>query len=212
MRKRVFCTLFLFLFYKKLHIKYVTKNKKNGGFNMSDRTMINDFQIFGNNETYPEWLDFLKTKGIEIDEEGHYEGEIDDFMGMLSTIEKISMNIEENRRKEIDKLKKEERIKGTDDYFNAVLHNEESRFFKSSTFDFRKIYTDTKRDMENNDEHSSSLFDCLCEIINNGYMFFSYAAYKACEKDLEKCDLFSTPKHFRCYKLKEGHKIKVSCR
>ena len=46
---------------------------------MSYRTTIEDFQIFGNNETYPEWLEFIKSQGITIDEEGNYSGEIHDY-------------------------------------------------------------------------------------------------------------------------------------
>ena len=37
---------------------------------MSYRTSVNGVQIFGNNEYYKEWTDFLKSKGIEIDEDG----------------------------------------------------------------------------------------------------------------------------------------------
>ena len=37
---------------------------------MSYRTRINNIQIFGNDECYPEWMDFLKSKDIEIDEDG----------------------------------------------------------------------------------------------------------------------------------------------
>lgn len=35
---------------------------------MSFRTMINDVQIFGNNQTYSEWLHFIQLNGIEIDQ------------------------------------------------------------------------------------------------------------------------------------------------
>lgn len=66
---------------------------------MSYRTNIEDVQIFGNNEYYPEWIDFIQSQGIEVDNEGNYSGEIHDFMGMLTTIETIVLNIEEERQK-----------------------------------------------------------------------------------------------------------------
>ena len=47
---------------------------------MAYRTRVNGVQIFGNNEYYEEWAEFLKSKGIEIDEDGCYDGEIDDVL------------------------------------------------------------------------------------------------------------------------------------
>ena len=35
---------------------------------MSYRTYVNDTQIFGNNECYPEWINYIKSKGIEVGE------------------------------------------------------------------------------------------------------------------------------------------------
>ena len=32
---------------------------------MSYRTRINGNQIFGNNEWHPEWIEFVKSQGIE---------------------------------------------------------------------------------------------------------------------------------------------------
>lgn len=65
---------------------------------MSYRTKINGKQLFGNNEWYEEWGEYLISKGIEIDDEGLYEGELDNFMEALEVIEKITMNIEAERR------------------------------------------------------------------------------------------------------------------
>ena len=41
-----------------------------------------------NNEYYPEWEDFIRSTGIEI-EDDNYEGNITDIMGALTAIEKI---------------------------------------------------------------------------------------------------------------------------
>ena len=35
---------------------------------MSYRTYIEDTQIFGNNECYKDWIEFIKSKNIEVDE------------------------------------------------------------------------------------------------------------------------------------------------
>jgi hypothetical protein len=37
---------------------------------MSYRTEVEGFQIFGNNEYYKEWIEFISSEGIEVDEEG----------------------------------------------------------------------------------------------------------------------------------------------
>ena len=39
---------------------------------MSYRTTVNGMQIFGNNETYPEWDEFIRSQGIAIGEDGDY--------------------------------------------------------------------------------------------------------------------------------------------
>jgi hypothetical protein len=57
---------------------------------MSYRTYVNGFQIFGNNDCYQEWIDFIKSQGITVDEENNYKGDIRDFMGALVCIENIT--------------------------------------------------------------------------------------------------------------------------
>lgn len=61
---------------------------------MSFRTYVNDVPIFGNNQFYKEWNEFLQRNGILPDDDGLYDGYITDFSGALETIEKIVMNIE----------------------------------------------------------------------------------------------------------------------
>ena len=40
---------------------------------MSYRTYVNDTQIFGNHEHYPEWINYIKSKGIEVGENDSYK-------------------------------------------------------------------------------------------------------------------------------------------
>ena len=40
---------------------------------MSYRTYINDTQIFGNHECYEEWIDFIKSQGIDANEDSGSE-------------------------------------------------------------------------------------------------------------------------------------------
>ena len=83
---------------------------------MSYRTKINGKQLFGNNEWYEEWGEYLISKGIEIDDEGLYEGELDNFMEALEVIEKITMNIEAERR---------ERKKAGEKFFSQSIFRSE---------------------------------------------------------------------------------------
>lgn len=50
---------------------------------MSYRTKVNGVQIFGNNEIYPEWIEFVISQGIEIKEDGIYRGETTDLQGRI---------------------------------------------------------------------------------------------------------------------------------
>ena len=61
---------------------------------MSYRTNVNGYQIFGNNEYYTEWIDFLKSEGIEVDEDdGFYDGYIDNLQGMFDVIDAITKKL-----------------------------------------------------------------------------------------------------------------------
>lgn len=120
---------------------------------MSYRTKINGKQLFGNNEWYEEWGEYLISKGIEIDDEGLYEGELDNFMEALEVIEKITMNIEAERR---------ERKKAGKNFFNQ------------SIFDNGDIYDS----LVNDDEHYESLFDKEMRLLNMGICFFLYSSLK----------------------------------
>ena len=68
---------------------------------MSYRTRVNNTQIFGNNEYYIEWEHFIKSQGIEIDDDGCYDGEITDVMGMFDAIDKITKRLIRKRHFEV---------------------------------------------------------------------------------------------------------------
>ena len=162
---------------------------------MSYRTSVNGTQIFGNNEYYTEWIEFIRSQGVEVDEDGLYEGEITDVMGAVVTIEKIVLRMEEERRAQMSKiddlLKKKE----------STEHLEELR--PVSLFDFRRNY-------ENLISHDIALTDAMSDLQENAYIFMSCAFIDACGDSIEGDKHFSTPNHFMCYKIKKGCAIKVS--
>ena len=86
---------------------------------MSYRTYINNTQVFGNSECYPEWIKYVESKGITVGEEGDYEGELDDFMEALDVVESIVMRLESERR---------ERKKNGEKFFCQSIFD--SLFFK----------------------------------------------------------------------------------
>ena len=94
---------------------------------MSYRTYINNTQVFGNNECYPEWIKYVESKGITVGEDGDYEGELDDFMEALDVVESIVMRLESERR--------ERKKKG-------------EKFFSQSIFDLGDIYNEVVEDPE----------------------------------------------------------------
>ena len=151
---------------------------------MSCRTYINNTQVFGNNECYPEWIKYVESKGITVGEEGDYEGEIDDFMEALDVVELIVIRLESERR--------ERKKKG-------------EKFCSQSIFDLGDIYDEV---VENPEEES--LLDKEFHFLKCGYMFMPYAFYKACEDILEDKGQSCKGRHTKIFKLKEGCKIKVS--
>ena len=151
---------------------------------MSYRTYVNDTQIFGNNECYPEWINYIKSKGIEIGEGGRYTGELDDFMEALDVVESIVMNLEARKR--------ENKKNG-------------SPFHSESIFNLGEIYDTVAANPDD-----ESLLDKEIEYVNNAYMFMPYAFLKACEDIVEYTGLSFEGKHTGMYKLKDGCKIKVT--
>lgn len=172
---------------------------------MSYRTKINGKQIFGNNECYEEWIDFIKTKGIEIDCDGCYEGEIFDFMEALQIIENITLRIEKERIDRREKILNE--FKGKDETKIKEILND--TYGTKSIFDLSHIYNDVINENKD-DKFHFSLYDKIAEYLNNGYMFMPYNFYKACEDILENDKPFSKNGHFECFKIKDGEHMIVS--
>lgn len=155
---------------------------------MSYRTYVNHIQIFGNNEYYPEWLDFVKSQGIDVDEQGTYEGNITDFMGAVSTIESIVKRLHEER----ETLR--ERIPNTT---------------KKCLFNLSYIPRRMDKQNESESKFQSSLLDELIEATENAYCFLPYTFYMACKDALEPDKPFTEPDHFRCWKLKPESEIHI---
>lgn len=173
---------------------------------MSYRTYINGHQIFGNHERYPEWLEFIASQGIKINEDDNYEGEITDFMGALIVIENITLRLEKERRDRKAAFEKEMEEKNFTDKEKEVARS--TIYGIKSMFDWSNTPIDLEHENQE-DKFHTSLFDKLNEIINNGYAFMPIVFFKACEDKLEEDKCFSTNGHFECYKLKEGETLHV---
>ena len=168
---------------------------------MSYRTYIEENQIFGNNEYYPEWIEFIKSQGIVVDDDGCYEGYIHDFMGALVTIESVVMRL----YKEKEALREK---------WNGKIGNKKMYGLFDFTYVIDKIVM-SNRSGENCDrvfEDGDSLFDELLGIVDNSYAFLPYALFAACEDKLVATNSFSTKDHFNCYKLKDSENIHVVAR
>lgn len=154
---------------------------------MSYRTRIQDVQIFGNNEYYEEWIDFLESKGIEVDEDGCYDGEIDDLQGMFNVIDKITQRLIEERHNRVKKGEKS---------LNGKPITELADLSQS-------IWLDDK----------TPLLRYNIQIIENAYIFLPYQVYLAVENIIEETNEFYHGYKnwaFCTYKLKDGEKIHVS--
>lgn len=169
---------------------------------MSYRTKINGTQIFGNNECYQEWLNFIKSQGIEVGEEGNYEGEITDFMKALEVIEQITMNKHKERQERIKSSNLFEKHFEKD---KECIHNDQKL---EGLFDFRSIPRNIE-ETDPDDKFRCSLFDEELEVIRYSYALLPYQFYLACKDKLEQERPFFTPGHLNCYKLKEGETLHV---
>lgn len=171
---------------------------------MSYRTYVEGTQVFGNNEYYPEWIEFIKEQGIEVSDECIYEGEIKDFMKALQVIENIVLRLEKEKRERNEKLEKEMEEKN--------FSEEEKAFARTKIYGIKSIF-DWKNTFDkvtnNNDKYGLSLLDELISIIDESYAFLPYQFLKACEGKIERDKCFSTDQHFNCYKIKENESIYV---
>ena len=177
---------------------------------MGYRTYVEDTQVFGNNEFYPEWIEFLKKQGVEVDEDCLYDGYITDVMGAIDVIETIIIRLETEAREKHEQLvnagaydkatdkKKREKVRelfwDTDSLFNFTSNYDQWQGLKK---------------MSHNDRLMSSLTDEMIRVVNNGYVFISYMFVQAIKDKVELDNPFAVPGHLYCYKLKEGEKIHV---
>ena len=174
---------------------------------MSYRTYVEDYQIFGNNEGYDEWFDFIKSEGIEVDEDGCYDGYITNIMGAIETLETIIENFEKDRRLRIDEFKKAYKNVSKED-LEKIKKN---TFVPTSIFDHRSTFDNylLQKEKYKDDEYRNSLTDLMMDLYNNGYIFMSINFIEACGDKIESDRHFAIPGHFYCYKLKEDEKIHV---
>ena len=136
---------------------------------MSYRVSLDDYQIFGNNEEYEEWDDFIRSQGIEIDEEGSYDGEITDVMGIFVTINKIIRRLQKEFHekvvnqspKEVEYYKKEGKTR--------FIHHE---------------ITDLSGSMFLTEDTPWLEFNL--EIMQNSYCFLPYQVFQAIKPKIEK--------------------------
>lgn len=147
---------------------------------MAYRTYINDKQLFGNNEYYERWINYIKSQGIEVDdEEGRYDGELTDFMGALQVIEEITWDLYKEREEE---RKQNKRLPGL---FNL------------------------SPDMARIEKTHDNLFDWLMNVTNNCYCMLPYTFFKCCEPHLVRETPFIIKDRGYCYKLMEGRTIHI---
>jgi len=124
---------------------------------MSYRTYIENTQVFGNNDYYKEWADFIESQGIKIDEDGAYDGEITDAQGMFDVINKITKELIKERHKQVE---------------------------KGETC-FGKPYKELADLTDLIHEDENILFSNMY-MINHTYCFLPYQVYKAVEDKLEE--------------------------
>lgn len=174
---------------------------------MSYRVYVNDTQLFGNNESYPEWDDYIRSQGIEIDPEGKYDGEVKDFMELLEVTERIVMRLEKERREKYDRVMKSIQ-KNRDMKLDKALESVMLIVGTSSIFNLQGI-PDIISTQREDDPFRKSLFDYLYTATTTCYAFMPYTLFRVCEPDLQSMDCFMKDGHFRCYELKPGRTIRV---
>lgn len=144
---------------------------------MSYRVSVNGTQLFGNNCSYPEWDEYVRSQGIVPDKDGSYEGELNDFHAGVLALEAAVKRLMAERK--------------ADRY--------QSKEF-GSYFDF----SDYERWIN---EHVQTVFDACWEIAAMGYAFMPFAFWMACRDMIEPVDPAPDPDgalRVRKYKFKDG--------
>ena len=166
---------------------------------MSYRTFVNGIQIFGNNEYYPEWIDFIKSQGIEIGEEDDYDGEIKDVMKALETIENIVLRLETAyRANPIDRY--------SDNHFVVSVDEEGNQKEYKSLFDFSNVYDNLLEEKR----YPIFLTDRLFSLQNNAYMFMPLVFLNACGDCIKRTKISRDILRLNNFVLVDGKTIHVS--
>lgn len=155
------------------------------------KTYANNVQIFGDDACYPEWIDFIQSQEIAVDDENHYDGDITDFMAAVDVIESILKRLHKEREE-----------------LRAQMPNTT----KKCLFDLSYIPNKVEAQEENEKlkpKYYLSLLDLLMQATEQAYCFFPYHFYMACNGLLEPDKPFARPGHLKCWKLKDGMKIHV---
>lgn len=166
---------------------------------MSYRTTVNGVQIFGNNECHPEWLDFVRSQGVDVDAENQYDGVIRDVMGAIETCERIVLRIDDERRATRESLLA---VATSDD----ARERAERRY--PDVFDLREM----RRVVDRADEPGEPplaprLLDELLDVVEDGYLFIPLALLRACEPDVVRDT--GHPTRLNAYRVRDGHEIAV---
>lgn len=130
-------------------------------------------------------LEYVKTKGIVMNVDGCYQGELDDFMEALDVIESITLRLETERREK--KRQFEKYCESLSDEECKISHA--PAFGISSIFDLGNMYEDCV-----NAPNNCSLLDKQIDIIQDGYMFL-LCVFKACEDIIEYQGISLKGKH-----------------
>lgn len=153
---------------------------------MSYRMCIENTQLFGNNEDYPEWEEFIKTQDVKFDGDGCYSGYITDVQKMFEVIDAITRRLINEQHEKV--------LRGDTDYKG----------------DPKKELTDWSNSMYLNENTPILMFNKM--IVENAICFMPYIAYKAVEKKIETVrgeHKNTGVSWYIKYKIKPGKKIRV---
>ena len=150
---------------------------------MSYRIWVNNHQLFGNNESYPEWEEWVKSQGVVIGPDGDYNFYTKDFNGMMQAVEKIVIRLIKERHQDVLKGEK---------YFDFRI-NKEVPYHELG--DYSNI-------LEEVEKHNISFHYYLRDHIENGYFFLTYRLFDICRDKLED--------HLVSYKVKDPKGIEIS--
>jgi hypothetical protein len=175
---------------------------------MSYRMYVEDFQLFGNNEQYKIWDDFIRSEGIKISEDGYYDGYITNIPGAIHALEEIIIQIATDRINRLDKYTKEldDELKDLD---SEEAEKERKHFLKygpKDIFDYRDIYQKYKEQDE-----SYGLIAELDNLYNEGYLFFGSNFIKACGKKIH-WTIDKEHDYSMTWEIRDGEKIHVYAR